>query len=358
MAYVGTEPAVDNPQAVCLGETMAVLLPGHPGPTESVEEFRIAVGGAESNVACGLAGHGIPTAWVSRVGDDGFGRRITSELASHGVDISAVAVDPVRPTGLYLKETHPHSRMRYYRAGSAASALGLGTLTDPAVTQLLSGARLLHLSGITPALSADCFALVRALLGSRRPGLTVSFDLNWRPGLWRDRDPDVLLELANAADLLLLGADEAEAAFGLVGHTAIRAAFPAPATVVVKNSEHQVVALHSDGTAVSEPALAVEVVEPTGAGDAFAAGYLAATLRGLDQRSRLRLGHLTAATALTTRGDHGTPHSAELTTALLAATPDEWAATRVTAAVVHSPALPRPRTSTRPTPTQSGSTRP
>jgi 2-dehydro-3-deoxygluconokinase len=56
MAYAGTEKAVHNPQAVCLGETMAVLLPRHPGPTESVEEFQISVGGAESNVACGLAG--------------------------------------------------------------------------------------------------------------------------------------------------------------------------------------------------------------------------------------------------------------------------------------------------------------
>ncbi|WP_406003149.1 PfkB family carbohydrate kinase [Streptomyces sp. NBC_00829] len=62
-----------------------------------------------------------------------------------------------------------------------------------------------------------------------------------------------------------------------------------------------------------------QVVEPTGAGDAFAAGYLAATLRGLDQRSRLRLGHLTAATALITHGDHGTPPSADLAAALLSA---------------------------------------
>ncbi|MBN6056686.1 sugar kinase [Nonomuraea sp. RK-328] len=339
MAHVGTEPAVHNPQAVCLGETMAVLLPGHPGPTESVEQFQVGVGGAESNVACGLAGHGITTAWISRVGDDGFGRRIISELTARGVDVSAVTIDSVRPTGLYIKESHPHSRMRYYRTGSAASALGPDVFTNPVFNRLLSGARLLHLSGITPALSDSSLALIRALLTRPRSGRTVSFDLNWRPALWHDRDPAVLLELSNAADLLLLGADEAQAAFGLNGHAAIRAAFPAPATVVVKNAGHEVTALNADGTTVSEPALVVEVVEPTGAGDAFAAGYLAATLRGLDQRSRLRLGHLTAATALTIHGDHGPPPSPDLTTALLAATPDEWAATRVTAAGIHSPVL-------------------
>ncbi|WP_331765982.1 sugar kinase [Embleya sp. NBC_00896] len=332
MIHAGTESAVHHPQAVCLGETMAVLLPGHPGPTESVEEFRVGVGGAESNVACGLAGHGITTAWISRVGDDGFGRRITDELTARGVDVSAVTIDHLRPTGLYLKETHPHSRMRYYRTGSAASALGPDTFADPVFDHLVSGARLLHLSGITPALSDSCLGLIRALLTTPRPGRTVSFDLNWRPALWRDRDPAILLDLCNAADLLFLGADEAEAAFGLSGNAAIRAAFPAPATVVVKNSEHHVTALNADGTTVSEPALVVEVVEPTGAGDAFAAGYLAATLRGLDQRSRLRLGHVTAATALTTHGDHGTPPSPDLTAVLLAASPDQWAATRVTAA--------------------------
>ncbi|WP_331772934.1 sugar kinase (plasmid) [Embleya sp. NBC_00888] len=339
MIHAGTEPAVHHPQAVCLGETMAVLLPGHPGPTESVEEFRVGVGGAESNVACGLAGHGITTAWISRVGDDGFGRRITDELTARGVDVSAVTIDHLRPTGLYLKETHPHSRMRYYRSGSAASALGPDTFTDPVFNQLVSGARLLHLSGITPALSDSCLGLIRALLTAPRPGRTVSFDLNWRPALWHDRDPAILLDLCNAADLLFLGADEAEAAFGLGSNAAIRAAFPAPATVIVKNAEHHVTALNADGTTVSEPALVVEVVEPTGAGDAFAAGYLAATLRHLDQRSRLRLGHITAATALTTHGDHGTPPSPDLTTDLLAASPDEWAATRVTAAGIHSPAL-------------------
>ncbi|MYS80542.1 sugar kinase [Embleya scabrispora] len=339
MIYAGADPAAPNPQAVCLGETMAVLLPGHPGPTESVEQFLVGVGGAESNVACGLAGHGITTAWISRVGDDAFGRRITSELTARGVDVSAVTVDPLRPTGLYLKETHPHSRMRYYRTGSAASALGPDIFTNPVFNRVVSGARLLHLSGITPALSDSCLGLIRALLTAPRPGRTVSFDLNWRPALWRDRDPAVLLELGNAADLLFLGADEAEAAFGLGSDAAIRAAFPAPATVVVKNSEHHVTALNADGTTVSEPALLVEVVEPTGAGDAFAAGYLAATLRGLDQRSRLRLGHITAATALTSHGDHGVPQSPELTAALLAASPDQWAATRVAAAGIHSPAL-------------------
>ncbi|MGW3232531.1 sugar kinase [Kitasatospora sp. NPDC001095] len=339
------------PTAVCVGESMAVLLPDRPGPLESVESFRLSVGGAESNVAGALAAHGVPTAWISRVGDDGFGRRLLAEVAARGVDVSAVAVDPHRPTGLYVKEVggttgdrHDlgpgRSRLHYHRRGSAAAALSPDLLTDPAAAPLLTGARLLHLSGITAALSDGCLALLRGLLAERRPNRTVSFDLNWRPSLWRERDPAVLPPLLDAADLLLLGADEAEAAFGTGDPAALRRRFPGPATVVVKEAVRQVTVLDRDGTAVTEPALAVEVVEATGAGDAFAAGYLAGTVRGLDQRRRLRLGHLSAACALTAHGDQAELPDAAVVTALLDATPAQWAATRVTAAGITGPALP------------------
>ncbi|MBO1417894.1 sugar kinase [Streptomyces sp. FH025] len=347
----GSTPSGPPPTAVCVGESMAVLLPDRPGPLEAVENFRLSVGGAESNVAGALAALGVPTAWISRVGDDGFGRRLLAEVAARGVDVSAVAVDPHRPTGLYLKEVggatgHRHdlgpgrSRLHYHRRGSAAAALSPALLTDPAAARLLSGARLLHLSGITAALSDDCLALLRALLADRRPGRTVSFDLNWRPSLWRDRDPAVLPPLLDAADVLLLGSDEAQDAFGTGEPAALRRRFPTPATVVVKDAARVVTALERDGTAVAEPALDVEVVEATGAGDAFAAGYLAGTLHGLDQRRRLRLGHLSAACALTAHGDQAELPPGPVLTALLDASPADWAATRVSADGITSPALP------------------
>ncbi|MCQ4040497.1 sugar kinase [Streptantibioticus rubrisoli] len=340
MAFQDAATTEPLPHAVCLGESMAVLLPDGPGPLETISTFSASAGGAESNVACALAALGVPSAWISRVGDDGFGRRLVAEVAAHGVDTSAVAVDPRRPTGVYLKEIggseHPNdlgagrSRLHYYRAGSAASALSPELLADPAAARLLTAARMLHLTGITPALSDSCLALVRALLDpGRRRGRLVSFDLNWRPVLWHGRDPRVLLGLLNAADVLLLGADEAEAALGTADPEVLRAMFPSPATVVVKDSGHTVTALGQGGPAVTEPALTVEVVEPTGAGDAFAAGYLAGTARGLDQRRRLRLGHLTAACTLTVHGDQGRIPPDDVVAALLALPAEEWAATRV-----------------------------
>ncbi|WP_344447190.1 sugar kinase, partial [Kitasatospora nipponensis] len=287
--------------AVCLGESMAVLLPEQPGPLEAVASFRAAVGGAESNTACALAALGVPTAWLSRVGDDGFGRRLTAELAAHGVDTSAVVIDPTRPTGLYVKEVGSphrrphdlgagHSRLHYYRRGSAASALGPELLDDPVAARLLAGARLLHLSGITAALSGSALALLRALLAQRVPGRLVSFDLNWRPALWQGRDPTVLPGLLAAADLVLLGADEAARALGTGEPAAPRVLLPGPATVLVKDAERLVTALGRDGERVSERALAVEVVEATGAEGAFAAGNLAGAVGGLGQRRQVRVG--------------------------------------------------------------------
>ncbi|WP_328953617.1 sugar kinase [Kitasatospora purpeofusca] len=345
-----------------MGESMAVLLPDRAGPLESVENFRLSVGGAESNVAGALAALGVPSAWISRVGDDGFGRRLLGDLTARGVDVSAVAVDPHRPTGVYLKEVggttgdrHDlgpgRSRLHYHRRGSAAAGLSPELLDDPTAARLLAGARLLHLSGITAALSDDCLALLRALLAERRSDRLVSFDLNWRPALWRDRDLSVLPPLLDAADLLLLGADEAEAAFGTGEPHALRRLFPSPATVVVKDEARLVTAIGRDGTTVAEPALTVEVVEATGAGDAFAAGYLAGTVRGLDQRRRLRLGHLSAACALTTHGDQAELPPDSVVGALLDASPEAWAATRVSADGIVSPALPAAPTTAYASPT-------
>src|SRR6266702_2618670 len=313
-------PGVD---AVCIGETMAVLVPEQPGPLEESEAFRRGVGGAESNVACGLAALGVPTAWISRVGADGFGRFILTQLAQRGVNTSAVEVDPQRSTGLYVKEIGRtadaefdlgprNSRLHYYRSDSAASALAPESLKTPEAVALLDEARLVHLTGITAALGYRAGheggrRLVEAVFDRRRPGHLVSFDLNWRPRLWggaeTGRPASVLAGLANRADVVFIGTDEAEAVFGTDDPERLRALLPGPRVLVVKDSGHRVTAF-DDEDVVTEPALAVEVVEPIGAGDAFAAGYLAGLLRGYDQRRRLRLAHVCAASVLMVAGDH------------------------------------------------------
>lgn len=311
-------------EVVCLGEAMVAFRPSRPGRLGDVPSFARGVGGAEANVACALAAAGHRTRWIGRVGADAFGDYVVSAIAAYGVDVSTVGRDPHRPTGIYFRtageravtargpEAIGLAEVAYYRAGSAASAMSPELVPRAAAW----AGRVLHLTGITPALSADCLALVRELTDREPPGRPLlSFDVNYRVGLWRDapEGPAVLAELARRCDLVFVGEDEAEAAWGLHGPAAIRAALPEPDVLIVKQGAAGTVAYVREGApggrdrVLSVPGLRVDVVAPVGAGDAFAAGFLSGTLRGLDVRARLRHGHLMAAAALTSAGDLGVP---------------------------------------------------
>ncbi|MEV7050975.1 sugar kinase [Streptomyces anulatus] len=385
----GTADAATTTDVVCLGESMVTFLPSQPGRLADVPSFGRGIGGAESNVACALAAAGHRAAWVGRVGADGFGDHLVETIASYGVDTSAVRRDPVRPTGIYFRtatdrgtDTH---EVAYYRAGSAASAMSPDNVP---YEDLLAG-RILHLSGITAALSADCLALLRDLTAPRPGRPLVSFDVNHRPHLWRggDADASVLLELARRSDLVFVGEDEAEEAWGIVGAEAIRAALPEPAVVVVKRgsagatvfsglrpgprssnaggaenaagagstgaggagspaegAENAPASRSTEGgeaesaaggaepapdTVTLVPALRVDVVAAVGAGDAFAAGFLSATLRGLPVRERVRHGHLMAAAVLTVPGDLTDPPARDHADRLAALDDDAWGRLRL-----------------------------
>ncbi|MEV5577789.1 sugar kinase [Streptomyces parvus] len=340
----GTAVAATTTDVVCLGESMVTFLPSQPGRLADVPSFGRGIGGAESNVACALAAAGHRAAWVGRVGADGFGDHLVETIASYGVVTSAVRRDPVRPTGIYFRtatdrgtDTH---EVAYYRAGSAASAMSPANMP---YEELFAG-RVLHLSGITAALSGDCLALLRELTAPRAGRPLVSFDVNHRPHLWRggDADASVLLELARRSDLVFVGEDEAEEAWGIVGAEAIRAAVPEPAVLVVKRGSAGATVFASGPrpgprssnaggaeTVTHVPALRVDVVAAVGAGDAFAAGFLSATLRGLSVRDRARHGHLMAAAVLTVPGDLTEPPARDHADRLVALDDDAWGRLRL-----------------------------
>ncbi|MDX3572169.1 sugar kinase [Streptomyces sp. ID05-47C] len=307
MTATGPRNTPDVVDVVALGESMVTFLPSRPGRLADVPTFGRAIGGAESNVACALAAAGHSARWISRVGADGFGDHLVETIGAYGVDVTAVRRDPARPTGVYFRTagdraTDAHE-VAYYRAGSAASAMAAGNVD---LTAARAG-RVLHLTGITAALSAECRGLLRELTAPRPGRPLVSFDVNHRPGLWPDGDgPHVLLELARGADLVLVGADEAQEVWGPHGAETVRRALPGPATLVVKQGGHGATAFDA-GHVTFVPAPHVDVVAAVGAGDAFAAGFLSATLRGLPMKARLRHGHLWAAAALTVPGDLAVP---------------------------------------------------
>jgi 2-dehydro-3-deoxygluconokinase len=308
-------------EVICIGESMALFVPAEAGPVHEVRNWTLTAGGAESNVACHLAGLGLRSRWVSALGDDAFGRTVLDSVGPAGVDVTAVEVDPSRPTGLYVKEANAAgSPVRYYRQGSAASAMAPDLLDRLDLDRV----ELIHISGITAALSADCLALSRAVL---KLPIRVSFDLNWRPAL--GQDPVVLRELADTADIVFVGDDEAEAVWGTGDPRAIRGLLPSPEAVVVKHGSRGATLLTEHET-VFEPALKVEVVEPVGAGDAFAAGFLAGTLAGEPPAKRLRRGHLVAAGVLLTVEDIGQPLPPDVIAELLDADAATWGDAHVT----------------------------
>ncbi|MET8976863.1 sugar kinase [Streptomyces sp. NPDC004539] len=294
------------PEVVCVGETMAVLSPPDTGPLARQTHLALTVGGAESNVACALAALGHRAAWLGRVGDDPLGRRVLDDLTARGVDVTAAETDPHRPTGVYFKDPGPEGTgTYYYRRDSAATAMTPALTAHP----LLRAARVLHLTGITAALSAPCADLLTDLIVHRTvPGPLISFDVNHRPALWTADAAPALLTLARAADLVFVGRDEAETLWGTRTPAQIRALIPAP-TLVVKDASHGATVYgtrhaHDPQEATAfVPAPAARVVEHVGAGDAFAAGYLAALLESRTPEDSLRLGHLVAAATLATRAD-------------------------------------------------------
>lgn len=292
---------------------MALLWPPEVGPLRHAPALRLGIAGAESNLAVGVVRLGVPATWLGRVGDDEFGRLVTMALRGQGVR-TAVAVDSSAATGLMVKErrTARAVRVLYYRSGSAGSRLTPEDV-DPAV---VADAGVLHVTGITPALSSTAREAVFAAVDiARTAGVPVSVDLNYRSALWSpDTAGPVLRELVRRADVLLATEEEAR----LVVDGADDAALVdelvrlGPRHVLLKQGAAG--SLSSiDGRIHRTPARRVDVVDPVGAGDAFGAGYLSGLCRGLAVEERLDVASAAGAFAVTVPGDwEGLPSTADL----------------------------------------------
>ena len=283
---------------LCVGEALVVLTPTR-GTLRDASDLSVSAAGAELNVAVHLARSGHRARFAGRVGDDAFGRRLRDVLEREGVDVGPLELDADLPTGLYVKDpSATGTSVLYYRSGSAATQMR--SLPPGA----LDGVDLVHLTGITPALSPSCDAFVDDLLGGPVP---TSFDVNHRSALWpAGRAAERLRELAARAGTVFVGLDEAVALWGVRTADDVRGLLPEPAELVVKDGAVAAWAFTAHGVDVV-PALPVEVVEPVGAGDAFAAGYLATRRGGGSPQEALSRGHVLAAQVLTSHSDHGVP---------------------------------------------------
>lgn len=298
---------------VTFGETMVVMVPERSGPLKHVHQFRKGVGGAESNVAVGLARLGHDAAWASRMGADPHGEFVRSFVRGEGVE-TLVTMDEAAPTGVLFKERRGvgDPRVFYYRQHSAASRFG------PADLPAMDGAEWLHITGITPALSPSCReATFAAVERARESGTRVCFDPNVREALWDDPAEmrETLLDLAGQADLVVPGVGEGAAMLGADDPAAIADAFHERGVeqVVVTQGGNGAYASDDDTAAEIPPAPVETVVDTVGAGDGFVAGLLAGLLDGDSLEAAARQGAAVGAFAVTVDGDvEGLPTSAEL----------------------------------------------
>ncbi len=307
------EGAADAGRVVTAGETMALVVPSSPGRLRHATNVTLSIGGAESNVAIGLSRLGVPASWVSALGEDELGELVLHRVRAEGVDTHAVRRVPDRPTGLYLREEVAGAlRVAYYRRGSAASALAPGAFD----VSLLRGASFLHLTGITGALSPECAEfLTWAARTARGAGVRVSYDVNYRSRLWEPADARAATEaLLPYVDVLLVGDEEAAALWGWDEQTCLeRFADAGPREVVVKRGARGCVA-EVDGERFTSTGFPVRQADPIGAGDAFAAGYLAATIWRSPPEERLKTANAMGAFCVQNLGDYeGLPSRRELT---------------------------------------------
>jgi 2-dehydro-3-deoxygluconokinase len=309
---------------VTFGETM-VRFTTPPGiRLESAPSLSLTIGGAESNVAVALARLGFRVGWLSVLPENAFGRRITRELAQHGVDVSRVVWAPEGRVGTYFLESGSAprpARVLYDRADSAIARVRPDTID----TGVVHHARALHLTGITPALSPSCAEVcVRLADAAAEAGVPVVLDINYRSRLWPpEAAADGLRPLMQRATVLLCGMGDARTIWGLGGDAeAVGRDLLARSNadlVVVTMAERGALSMARDGVVCVQPAMPVMTVDAVGAGDAFAAGFLSRWLDGpADLSSALRAATAMAALKMTIAGDFALVTADELAEALAA----------------------------------------
>lgn len=301
---------------VTFGEPMAMFYANEPGELHEAVSFSKALAGAEANVATGLSRLQHPTGYVTKLGDDSFGKFIENALKKENIDTRSISFSSERRTGMLLKSKvlDGDPKVEYNRKNSAASTLSPADFDEP----YFSSARHLHVTSISTALSDSCLAFCKyAMAFMKKAGKTVSFDPNLRPVLWPDTETMVrtINELAASCDWFLPGIGEGKILTGSDKPEEIADFYLKLGVSLV------VIKLGPEGAYYKTPTSegyvqgfkVKEVVDTVGAGDGFAVGVISAMLEELPVEEAVRRGNAIGALAVMSPGDaDGLPTREEL----------------------------------------------
>ncbi len=289
---------------VTLGEVLLRLAVPSPGRFETARVLDVQFGGAEANVAAACSRLGLRTAWISALPDNAWGDRVRRELIGHGIDCTHVQTLPGTRLGLYFIEYGVAPRpahVLYDRRESAFSRL----TPDSIDWRVIRGARLVHITGITPALGVHARKITERIF---EEASAVSFDVNYRAALWSPTEARQFVEsVLPTARYIFLGRNEAQTVFGL------NDAPEAVLDILSRRAPQATIAVlqGSDGSTVLDkgrvwrPSVrhSLQMVDPIGAGDAYAAGYLWASLIGQGSQEAIDIATTVATLKCSTWGD-------------------------------------------------------
>lgn len=304
-------------KTILFGEPMALLIADTVGPLEDVEHFSRSLSGAEVNVSIGLSRLGHKVTYMTRLGDDPFGRYIEKKLKEDNIGTEFVTYDNIYRTGIQLKNrvtdgSDPYAP--YYRKGSAASHITMEQI-DMIDFQDIEH---VHVTGIPPALSKESREATYHLMErARENNVFITFDPNLRPALWENEDTmiEVINDLASKANLILPGLEECKILAGTEDFHEICDFYQKKGikTIVIKNGADGAFVYDNNESYAVKGFKVEEVVDTVGAGDGFAVGVISGRLEGLSLREMVRRGNAIGAIQVTNISDNaGLPTHEEL----------------------------------------------
>lgn len=290
-----------------IGETMGLIMPlDFDQKLKTQNVVSKSIGGSETNVAVGISRLGRKVGWFSLLGKDPFGDEIIYKLNGEGVDTSSVQQTSGR-TGLMLKEKSltGDPKVFYYRENSAASRM----VPENLPADLIKQSQILHITGITPALSKSCQKTIETAIEIAKSDDTkVSFDPNIRLKLWNvETMREVLLPIAKKADLFFPGLSECHLLLNnslLTADECVQSFLDMgiPEVILKLGPEGAISATASEKEVVK--GFSVKEVDSVGAGDGFCAGYLVGYLNGLSLYERTKLANAVGAIVVGKKGDY------------------------------------------------------